>query len=177
MDQLNTDFTVYNGHKKLPLFNMIPLDHWLIDELHVMLRITDRLWSLVLNELKDEGLFDDLACEKEQGLESWSYTSLIGEDKLYNNLRDNTTDPNTFKNDAKEWLTLFLTPSISNWEADEEVVSGLYLPSDITPYIHVLVYHVAEIMQIHKNWGIKSFLCSSVEKRITYKYLISSVKP
>ena len=29
---------------------MIPLTHWIPDELHLMLRITDRLWSLMLSE-------------------------------------------------------------------------------------------------------------------------------
>jgi len=29
---------------------MIPLTHWIPDELHLMLHITDRLWSLMLEE-------------------------------------------------------------------------------------------------------------------------------
>ncbi|GES92367.1 hypothetical protein GLOIN_2v1478248 [Rhizophagus clarus] len=100
MEQLNFDYTVYKGHQQVPLFNMIPLDHWLIDELHVMLRITDHLWNLMLNELREMDLFDDLARgvivkemdhikvkfqfwkEKGKGSESWNYTSLMGEDKM-----------------------------------------------------------------------------------------------
>ena len=39
---------------------MISLDNWLIDELHIMLRITDCLWNLVLCELREDDLFDDL---------------------------------------------------------------------------------------------------------------------
>ena len=61
MDQLNINFTIYNGYKNFLLFNIIPLDHWLIDELYVMLRITNQLWTLILNELQDEALFNDLA--------------------------------------------------------------------------------------------------------------------
>jgi len=36
------------GHVKTPLLQMIPLDHYVPDELHVMLRIWDRLWMLAL---------------------------------------------------------------------------------------------------------------------------------
>ncbi|RIA89127.1 hypothetical protein C1645_825313 [Glomus cerebriforme] len=43
MEQLNSDYTAYKGHQQIPLFNMISLDHWLVDELHIMLRITDHL--------------------------------------------------------------------------------------------------------------------------------------
>ena len=39
---------------------MISLDNWLVDELHVMLRITDCLWNLVLYELREDNLFDNL---------------------------------------------------------------------------------------------------------------------
>lgn len=43
MEQLNSDYTAYKGHQQVPLFNMIPLDHWIVDELHIILRITDHL--------------------------------------------------------------------------------------------------------------------------------------
>ncbi|GET62289.1 hypothetical protein GLOIN_2v1785497 [Rhizophagus irregularis DAOM 181602=DAOM 197198] len=42
---------------------------------------------------------------------------------------------------------------------------GLYSPSAITPYIHVLVYHISEFMEIHKQWGVKAFSCAPVEKK------------
>jgi len=45
------------------------------------------------------------------------------------------------------------------------VEEGLYQPSDITPYIHVLVYHVPEFVKIHKEFGLSSFTCSAVEKK------------
>jgi hypothetical protein len=41
----------------------------------------------------------------------------------------------------------------------------LYSASDVTPYIHVLVYHVYEFMSIHQRFGLKSFSCSPVEKK------------
>jgi hypothetical protein len=211
MEQLNINYSIYKGHRKPPLFNMISLDNWLIDELHIMLRITDCLWNLVLCELREDDLFDDLTriviinemnrikvkfqFWKEKGSESWNHTSLMGKDKLkvlenfnlellfstpratkirelwdkfsdlYNDLRKDDTDPDNFETAAKEWLTLFLTPSIGDWMVGEEVVAGLYLPSDITPYIHVLVYHVADMMRNHRNWGLKAFSCAAVEKK------------
>jgi hypothetical protein len=59
---------------------------------------------------------------------------------------------------------LFLTPSegIPNTQGFRK---GLYKPNDITPYIHVLVYHISEFMAIHQKWGLKSFSCSAVEKK------------
>ena len=85
------------GHTKPPLLYMIPLNHYVPDELHVMLRIWDRLWDLVLQELKVQNQFNDLTRAKiiaemhrisisfhfwqEQGTQNWSYTSLMGGDK------------------------------------------------------------------------------------------------
>ncbi|UZO24045.1 uncharacterized protein OCT59_016369 [Rhizophagus irregularis] len=85
------------GHVKSPLLQMIPLSHYVPNELHIMLRIWDRLWDLVLQELKTQNQFNDLARAKilakmrrilisfnfwqEQGTQNWSYTSLMGEDK------------------------------------------------------------------------------------------------
>ncbi|PKC57973.1 hypothetical protein RhiirA1_471670 [Rhizophagus irregularis] len=37
---------------------MIDMENYLIDELHVMLRITDRLWSLLIHEIIASGYFD-----------------------------------------------------------------------------------------------------------------------
>ena len=46
------------GHIKPPLLQMIPLNHYIPDELHVMLRIWDRLWLLVIQELKMQNQFN-----------------------------------------------------------------------------------------------------------------------
>ncbi|PKK72179.1 hypothetical protein RhiirC2_777513 [Rhizophagus irregularis] len=60
MSILNENPKAYLDHHSPPLFNMIPLDHYVPDKLHIMLRITDRLWELVLQEIKNEGLFNDI---------------------------------------------------------------------------------------------------------------------
>ncbi|GES73618.1 hypothetical protein GLOIN_2v1783827 [Rhizophagus clarus] len=79
-------------------------------------------------------------------------------------MKDPTTNAEDFKNDAKNWLTLFLTPSegIPN---TREFKKGLYQPDNITPYIHVLVYHISKFMTIHHKWGLKAFSCSGIEKK------------
>ncbi|PKB98349.1 hypothetical protein RhiirA5_431508 [Rhizophagus irregularis] len=79
-------------------------------------------------------------------------------------MKDPLTNAEEFQNDAKNWLTLFLTPSegIPNTQGFKK---GLYQPDNITPYIHVLVYHISEFIMIHQKWGLKSFSCSGVEKK------------
>ncbi|GBC24730.2 hypothetical protein GLOIN_2v1482032 [Rhizophagus irregularis DAOM 181602=DAOM 197198] len=202
IDKLVEQNNYYKGHIRKPLFDMIPLNHWVPDELHIMLRITDRLWSLVIAELTEYGLFNDTARKiiveemkrikvkfqfwQIQESKTWSYTSLMGNDKikvlqffdlskilsrqhanmirnlwnkfyeLYIKMKDQKTNAEEFQNDAKNWLTLFLTPSegIPNTQGFKK---GLYKPNDMTPYIHVLVHHVSEFMTIHQKWGLKSF--------------------
>ena len=94
MENINT----YNGHHSTSLFNMISLDHWIPDELHIMLHITNRLWNLLLHEITETGYFNDIAREiivkemnrikvkfhfwQEKECQSWSFTSLMGQDKL-----------------------------------------------------------------------------------------------
>ena len=200
----------YPGHNKKPLFNMISLDHWIPDELHIMLRIFDRLWSLVLSELKDVDQFDNICRNeimqemnrigvrfqfwKENGSNTWNYTSLMGGDKLkvlkkfnlgrilppsrtrkirelwdrfnqiYCNLKLKDYDSQQFQFEAEDWLELFLTPD-RVMPNSNRIEKGLYSPSAITPYIHVLVYHMSEFMEIHKRWGMKAFSCAPVEKK------------
>jgi hypothetical protein len=63
MEQIAEKFEDINGHIHPPLFKMIAIDHIIFDELHVFLRITDRLWELMLAEIKERGLFNDLTRE------------------------------------------------------------------------------------------------------------------
>ncbi|CAG8851676.1 44605_t:CDS:1, partial [Gigaspora margarita] len=46
-----------------------------------------------------------------------------------------------------------------------DFVQGLYYPTNITPYIHILVYHMSEFIDIHKNVGFNSFSYSAIEKK------------
>ena len=58
MDDLKNNYTCYPEHKKKLLFDMIDIENYLIDELHVILRITDRLWNLLIHEIIASGFFD-----------------------------------------------------------------------------------------------------------------------
>ena len=210
MEKLIERNDYYKGHLRKPLFDMISLNHWIPDELHLMLRITDRLWNLVMAELMEYGLFNDTAQKiiieemrqikvnfhfwQNKESKSWCHTSLMGDDKLkvlqffdltkilsrqradmirnlwnkfyelYIKMKDQTVKAEDFQCEAREWLTLFLTPSVGIPNT-REFKKGLYKPDDITPYIHVLVYHISEFMTIHQKWGLKSFSCSGVEKK------------
>ena len=119
--------------------------------------------------------------EKEKGSESQNYTSLMGEDKmkvlkefnlellfsplyvikikelwnkfsdLYNDLCNDNTNPNDFEKSAKKWLALFLLPLKENWMIGEEIISELYFSSKIIFYIHILVYHIADMIKNNKK--------------------------
>ncbi|PKK60592.1 hypothetical protein RhiirC2_719002 [Rhizophagus irregularis] len=161
------------------------LDHWVPDELHIMLRIWDRLWSLVLAELKEYNQFDNICRDEiiqemnrigvnfqfwqERGVNTWSHSSLMGQEKseIYGiDLQ--------FQFEVEDWLELFLTPDrlIPNTTHTEK---GLYKLSEITPYIHVLVCHMSEFMEKHKQWGIKAFSCAPVEKKIISRLSVISL--
>ncbi|CAG8825734.1 29601_t:CDS:2, partial [Gigaspora margarita] len=103
MDQLKEEFfnnstlTLPSGHTKPPLLPMIPLNHYVPNELHIMLRIWDRLWELVIQELKSENRYNThtraiISMEMKRisvgfhfwpdhSMQSWSYTPLMGGDK------------------------------------------------------------------------------------------------
>ena len=210
MDNLKENATCYPGHIKQPLFDMIPIKNWVVDELHIMLRITDRLWALVIQEFKEMNKWNDYTRKliieemkrigvnfhfyEDRETKSWHHTSLMGPEKLkvlqkldfnrffrssraqqlrnlwnsflelYELIQDFWTNPIEFKHKAVSWLQLFLTPS-SGIPNTSNFIRGLYLPKDVTPYMHVLVYHVHEMMDIHRTFGIGSFSCSAVERK------------
>ncbi|UZO29709.1 uncharacterized protein OCT59_023169 [Rhizophagus irregularis] len=198
-NQIRENYTFYKGHVRPAIFDMIPLQNWVPDELHIMLRITDVLWRLVIDELKSRNTWGDRARNViveemkrvdvkfhfwlEVGSTNWQYTSLMGQDKLivlqhfdltklfpnsratqirnlwdnfyllHKAMKDQKTDANQFSDDARAWLHQFLD---SNY---------FYQAGDITPYMHVLVYHVPEMMRIHQKFGLAAFSCSAVEKK------------
>jgi hypothetical protein len=43
MEQIKINFAKYRDHIRLALFDIILLYNWILDELHIMLRITDVL--------------------------------------------------------------------------------------------------------------------------------------
>src|SRR6266480_2543977 len=175
-----------------------------------MLRITDCLWALIIQEFKEMNKWNDYTQKliieemkrigvnfhfyKDHETKAWHYTSLMGPEKLkvlqhfdfskffrssraqkirnlwnsflelYELMQDFQTDLAEFKQKAFAWLQLFLTPS-SGIPNTSNFIRGLYMPKDVTPYIHVLVYHIHEMMSIHRTLGLKSFSCSAVERK------------
>jgi hypothetical protein len=131
---------------------------------------------------------------KECEANAWNHTSLMGDDKLkvlknfnlgqilppsrarkihelwnrfnqiYHNLKSKKYNPQQFQFEAEDWLEIFLTPDtiIPN---SNRIEKGLYSSNLITPYMHVLVYHMSEFMKIHQKWGVKAFSCAPVEKK------------
>ncbi|PKK67697.1 hypothetical protein RhiirC2_751396 [Rhizophagus irregularis] len=171
----------YPDHNKKPLFYMIPLDKWVPDELHILLQFNqfdNTCRDEIVQEMNRIGV--NFQFWQEKGANAWNHTSLMGDDKkkvlkkfnfkrilplsrakavrelwdrfdqVYFNLKLKNFDPQQFQFEAEDWLELF---------------KELYMPSDITPYIHVLVYHMSEFMEKHKQFGIKAFSCAPVEKK------------
>ena len=59
MEQIKKNFFNIREHQHAPLFDMIDLKDWVCDELHVMLRITDRLFELFLSGLQRNRKLDN----------------------------------------------------------------------------------------------------------------------
>ncbi|RIB29089.1 hypothetical protein C2G38_2156340 [Gigaspora rosea] len=176
MNSLNSD-SLPPGHVKTPFLPMISLDRYVPNELHIMLRIWDRLWELVIQKIKCENRYDDyirtvISLEMKRisvgfhfwqnhDTQNWSYTPLMGGDKekkffsLYRLIKDPNADPTLFTIKAKEWFDLFLT-SYQGIPNTRTFKKGLYCPKDVTLYIHVLVHHVPEFMSMKDGGkGIK----------------------
>ncbi len=211
METIKANYPPLNGHSKEPLFHMIPICNWVCDELHILLRITDRLWELMLSDLTREQVEEVVWQTKilnemkrlkiafqfwrEKGSNDLSYTSLMGPDKLkvfrdldltaifqstiratqtrdlwnqfnelYHLLQNKTTIGRIFHDKVQSWLTSFLAPSQGRPNRSD-FVRGMYRMQDITPYIHVLVNHVPEFLDIHHDFGLAAFSCSAVEKK------------
>eukprot|EP00731_Ephydatia_muelleri_P034690 Em0072g8a len=187
---------VHQGSVNCPL-TAIPVDHMMIDELHLFLRIFDvMLRNLIkMSEPHTQQLvayirscgvsFNIWESESSDGKVEW--TSLTGEAKkkvlkllpskmkdiplpnaflddvvqlwkdfevLYNLLSSETPPPNAADDihlKAKRWIQLFL-----------RIKSDGHQKKFVTPYFHVMVYHVPDAIRQFGN--IKQFSCQGVEK-------------
>ncbi|CAH1769552.1 16493_t:CDS:2, partial [Entrophospora sp. SA101] len=129
MEQLQTP-NPPPGHLKVPLLPMIPLNNYVPDELHVMLRI----WNF--------SMVSFLARSRNTKLGLYIINGY--------DMKIPGTNPTQFSNQAKQWLDLFLTPS--QGEPNTTIFKmGLYHPKDVTPYIHVLIHHLPEFMEQHQQ--------------------------
>eukprot|EP00731_Ephydatia_muelleri_P028687 Em0020g331a len=162
---------VHQGSVNRPL-TAIPVDHMMIDELHLFLRIFDVMLRnlIIMSEPHTQQLvayirscgvsFNIWECESSDGKVEW--TSLTGEAKkkvlklLPSKMKDIPL-PNAFLDDvvqlwkAKRWIQLFL-----------RIKSDGHQKKFVTPYFHVMVYHVPDAIRQYGN--IKQFSCQGVEK-------------
>ncbi|CAG8673904.1 40254_t:CDS:2, partial [Gigaspora margarita] len=98
MKKIAKDYKNFHGHTNLLIFDMITIENVIFDILHAFLHITDQLWSLILAEVKERGLFNDSVWKiikdemhrlnisfnfwKVRGTCLWNSTSLCGNDKM-----------------------------------------------------------------------------------------------
>ncbi|CAG8799411.1 13100_t:CDS:2, partial [Gigaspora margarita] len=90
--------------------------------------------------------------------------------ELYNLMQDKKTTERVFRAKVQHWLTFFLAPSQGE-PNKSNFIQGMYRIQDITPYIHILVNHIPEFLDIHNNFGLAAFSCSAIEKKIIYKFV------
>ncbi|CAG8474011.1 900_t:CDS:2 [Cetraspora pellucida] len=108
IENLNINYFKIPSHKSKPLFSMISLTHWVVDELHVMLQITDQLWLLLVSEV---------------GIKNNSKNSF---NELYKDMHKQCIDGVEFKKKALNWIDLFLTSSSGNLNYLQTFVQELY---------------------------------------------------
>ena len=84
--------------------------------------------------------------------------------KLYLLMQDKTTTGEMFRHESQAWLDTFLAPSTGHPNRSN-FVRGMYRIQDVTPYIHVLVNHVVEFLEIHREFRLAAFSCSAIEKK------------
>ncbi|CAG8831774.1 33735_t:CDS:2 [Gigaspora margarita] len=95
MEMLINSYNTCPGHIREPLFFMIPLENWIPDELHILLRITDHLWNLVIAEIDlNNNQIRNIICEEmkrigisfhfwqEHHSRTWNFPSITGDKKL-----------------------------------------------------------------------------------------------
>ncbi|CAG8846657.1 44343_t:CDS:2 [Gigaspora margarita] len=97
IEKIKESYAIFNGHIRPPLFNMILIKYWVCNSLHVILRISDRLWELFLSDLHHSELNEntqELILTEikrlevsfhfwiDQQTQSLKYISLLGPDKL-----------------------------------------------------------------------------------------------
>ncbi|GBC05648.1 hypothetical protein RclHR1_06340004 [Rhizophagus clarus] len=92
--------------------------------------------------------------------------------ELYCALRNKNTNPIQLKQQSLKWLSLFFTPSQGNPSNLRTYVRGLYMPNQVTPYIHALAYHGWELLEKHRRWVSRPSPALLLKKRITIKSLL-----
>jgi hypothetical protein len=73
---------------------------------------------------------------------------------------------NQFETDAKQWIRNFCRPTIGTMNSANQR-DGMYLRTDVTPYMHLFAQHVPQFMRYLKQKGMVlwHFSTSSLEKK------------
>ncbi len=204
--QIAQNKTPKHGYIKEPIIDIIEFDRCIVDMLHLLLRVTDKLTDLLLDKLREmdesnpdfkqshstdlsrlnnqKSFFDHVseitgfskpyyesntklcmkslnANKKLQILQNIRLDELFPNElwssniqKLwhqfctsYEMIKKNELDSETLKQRNKEWLKLFLE---------------CYDPKNVTPYIHVYVFHLPEFVANHGD--VNLFNCQGLEK-------------
>ncbi|CAG8660640.1 28382_t:CDS:2 [Gigaspora margarita] len=150
IESINQNIKSYSGHNKKPLFNIIKLKNWdlAIQEYKNDNRFSQECKQLICAEMNELVLllnFGKFQDYKLGHIQLWDKFLA-----LYEAIKNPLTNAEKFKVDAQNWINLFLTPSSGKCNTNN-FVKGLYNPVDIMPYMHVLVYHVAEFMKIYNR--------------------------
>ncbi|CAG8615927.1 9068_t:CDS:2, partial [Scutellospora calospora] len=186
IDDICQNYVQRPGHQYALLFSMIPICNYVVDELHLMLCIWDRLWTLAISELCTtckfteeirQEIINEMNHNKLKVLRNFNLNTMFVSQRAaiirklwdgFNELYEDIYNPNitgiVFHEKARKWLELFLTRSQGNVNS-VGFTHRLYQPTDITPYIHVLIYYVLEFIDKHHDIGFTAFSCSGVEKK------------
>ncbi len=198
------------GYINPPIFDFIAFDKIVVDLLHLFLRITDKLFELLLRRL--QMLDDPLGKNKKSNINDWPFTKSFFDyveykcnvtAPFYFKERDNASTIKLRKLNQNERLSIFnnmlaleqiLPLAIRNdmgilrltrlfnefkeimkqiTEVDENNFSletknelsarlkkwlhdYIRMDSKITPYIHIFVYHIPDLIESHKNLNLFS---------------------
>ncbi|PKB92207.1 hypothetical protein RhiirA5_442765 [Rhizophagus irregularis] len=71
-----------------------------------------------------------------------------------------------FEADAKQWIHNFCRPTIGTMNSANQQ-QGMYLCTDVSPYMHVFAQHVPQFMRYlnQKGMVLRYFSTSSIEKK------------
>ena len=183
--------------KNVPLFPEIPLDHVIIDSLHLFLRISDNLINLLILELRRQDAIDKKKVFND-GFDRAKYKHMVGFEKylnqdlhisfnwfickdskklkwrdltgpekvkLFQNMDISKLLPNFEKStsiqqlwDGFKMITDVLSSSNNSSDflqfqdkvkAWTDLFTSLYQTKHITPYMHALLWHVPELINLH----------------------------
>ncbi|POG78942.1 hypothetical protein GLOIN_2v1766279, partial [Rhizophagus irregularis DAOM 181602=DAOM 197198] len=186
----------FSGCKNTMLFQALDQNNWIPDELHLMLRISDVLFQCLFYELMKHKDFANnvqpmiitemkrLHIHFEFYLPTtkngkWEWTSLMGPDKkkilkefqvahLFGRQSTRGQEIEQLWREFYRLYKIIRQKSITDLEIDHaNQQQGMYLRTDVSPYMHVFAQHVSQFMRYlnQKGMVLRYFSTSSIEKK------------